>query len=178
MACCLTATSHYLNQYFHNFKAAPMFYSCNYHFIMVVYNMKDMNEMFKNRNMMNLCLWHIDDWYITWYTCNKDYHQVSNIRHTNISTCRRCSNYIFILHSTLGFNILRKDNCKPRRETFKFWNLVRLISEILRYNKSQDKLIFIQHQNCCIISGDWFCTFHISLFLYPKKITIHWNENV
>ena len=45
--------------------------------------------------------------------------------------CRRCSNYIFILHLTLGFNILCKDNCKPRREIFNFWDLVRLISEIL-----------------------------------------------
>ena len=45
-------------------------------------------------------------------------------------TCRRCSNYIFILHTTLGFNLLRKDNCKPRRETFKIWDLVSLILEI------------------------------------------------
>ena len=34
--------------------------------------------------------------------------------------CRRCCNYIFILHLTPGFNILRKHNCKPKRETFKF----------------------------------------------------------
>ena len=47
--------------------------------------------------------------------------------------CRRCSNYIFILHMTLGFNVLHKNNCKPRRETFQFWDLVRLILEILRY---------------------------------------------
>ena len=46
---------------------------------------------------------------------------------------RCCSNYIFILHSILGCNILRKDNCQPRRETFHFWDLVRLILEILRY---------------------------------------------
>ena len=45
--------------------------------------------------------------------------------------CRHCSNYIFILHLTHGFNILRKDNWKPRRETFKFWDLVWLILEIL-----------------------------------------------
>ena len=44
--------------------------------------------------------------------------------------CRRCSN--FILHWSLGFNILCEDNCKPSRETFKFWDLVRLILEILR----------------------------------------------
>ena len=41
--------------------------------------------------------------------------------------CRRCSNYICILQLTLGFNILRKDNCKPRQETFKLWNLVPLV---------------------------------------------------
>ena len=34
--------------------------------------------------------------------------------------CRRCSNYIFILDSTSGFNGLGKDNCKARRETFHF----------------------------------------------------------
>ena len=28
---------------------------------------------------------------------------------------------------------MRKDNCKPRRETFKFLDLVHLILEILRY---------------------------------------------
>ena len=49
------------------------------------------------------------------------------------NACRRCSNYIFILHLTLGFNILRKDNCKPRWETFKFWDLVQLILENVRY---------------------------------------------
>ena len=42
-------------------------------------------------------------------------------------TCWRCSNYIFILALTPGFNILHKDNCKPRREAFKFWDLVHLI---------------------------------------------------
>ena len=46
--------------------------------------------------------------------------------------CRRCSNYIFILNLTSGFNGLSKDNYKTRRETFKFWDLVRLILEILR----------------------------------------------
>ena len=40
--------------------------------------------------------------------------------------CRRCSNYIFMLQLTLGFNILRQENCKPRREAFKFWDLVLL----------------------------------------------------
>ena len=34
---------------------------------------------------------------------------------------------------TPGFNILRKENCKPRRVASGFWDLVSLISEILRY---------------------------------------------
>ena len=66
---------------------------------------------------------------------NATHRQVSNISGTWVSNeivdhsdvaCRRCSNYIFILHWTLGFN-------KPSRETFKFCDLVRLILEILRY---------------------------------------------
>ena len=48
--------------------------------------------------------------------------------------CRRCSNYIFILNLTPGFNGLSKDNYKMRREAFKFWDLVRLILETLRYS--------------------------------------------
>ena len=48
-------------------------------------------------------------------------------------TCRRCSNHIFILDLTPGFNGLGKDICKTRRESFKFWDLVCLILEILRY---------------------------------------------
>ena len=50
-----------------------------------------------------------------------------------MSACRRCSNYIFILDLTPGFNGLGKDNCKTRRESFTFWSLLRLIFEILRY---------------------------------------------
>ena len=45
---------------------------------------------------------------------------------------KRCSNYIFILNLTPGFNGLGKDKYKLRREAFKFWDLVRLILETLR----------------------------------------------
>ena len=48
--------------------------------------------------------------------------------------CRRCSNYIFILDLTPGFNGLGKDNYKMRQETFKLWDLVRLILEIWQYH--------------------------------------------
>ena len=37
------------------------------------------------------------------------------------------------LHLMFGFNILCKDHCKPRRETFRFWDLVHLILEIIQY---------------------------------------------
>ena len=67
----------------------------------------------------------------------KDYYrQTSNISRT----CRRCSNYTFILDLTPGFNGLCKDNYKTRRETFKFWDLVRLILEVWWYILS--KLVF------------------------------------
>ena len=51
---------------------------------------------------------------------------------SNISACRRCSNYIFILDLTHDFIGLGKDNCSTRREKFKFDDLVRLTLEILR----------------------------------------------
>ena len=73
------------------------------------------------------------------------YRQVSNIRRTLVGnycwslrcswsiTCWRCSNYIFILYLTAGFNRLGKDKCKTRQESVKFWDLVRPILEILRH---------------------------------------------
>ena len=63
---------------------------------------------------------------------NTAYHQISNISHTfvdNQITCRRCSNYIFIVSLIHSFDKLGKDNCKTTRETFKFCDLVQLISE-------------------------------------------------
>ena len=46
--------------------------------------------------------------------------------------CRHCSNYIFILDLTPGFNGLGKGNGKMRWETFKFWDFVCLILKILQ----------------------------------------------
>ena len=84
--------------------------------------------------------WHLHEGNSTGHA-QDTYRQVSNIGRGLIGNqivdhsdvVGASPNYIFILHLTLGFNILRKDNCKPRRETFKFWDLVRLILEILRY---------------------------------------------
>ena len=53
-----------------------------------------------------------------------------SLRCSWIIACRRCPNYIFILHFTHGFNGLGKNNCKTIRESFKCWDLVRLILEI------------------------------------------------
>ena len=55
-----------------------------------------------------------------------------SLRCSRSIACWRC--YIIMLDSTLGFNRLGKDNCKTRRETFKFWDLVRLILEVWRYS--------------------------------------------
>ena len=58
--------------------------------------------------------------------------------------CRRCSNYIFILNLTSGFNGLGKDNYQMRREAFKFRDLVRLILETL------SKCIAVKGSRGCI----------------------------
>ena len=64
------------------------------------------------------------------------YRKTSNISHTLVgnkivdnsdvvgaSPGGGCSNYIFILNLTPGFNGLSEDNCKRIQDTFKFWDL-------------------------------------------------------
>ena len=73
------------------------------------------------------------------------------------------ANYIFILDLTPGFNGLSKDNCKTRLETFKFWDLMRLILEVLGYFR---------------LSKPWDETFHqeyfpISYIEFNTIICIH-----
>ena len=86
--------------------------------------------------------------------------------------CRRCSNYIFILDLTPGFNILRKDNCKTRRDTFKFWDLVRLILEIWRYSYIHS-IFFTSIPNglqicqCQSLQAlEWIISIKISIFFF------------
>ena len=95
----------------------------------------------------------------------QNYRQFSNIRHTSGNQIVDHSDVVGaspvgILHLTLGFNILRKDNCKPRRETFKFWNLVRLILEILRYdNRDTPKAGMPSSSHCwCYHRGTLSCS--------------------
>ena len=70
-----------------------------------------------------------------------EYHQASSISSTLLGNKigdhadvgdRRCSNYIFILDLTPGFNGLGKGKCKRGRETFTFWDLVQFILEVWR----------------------------------------------
>ena len=46
-----------------------------------------------------------------------------SLRCSRSTACRCFSIYIFILNIIPGFNRLHKNNCKTRRETFKFWDL-------------------------------------------------------
>ena len=77
---------------------------------------------------------------------HSNYRKISNIRRTVVCNkncrslrcswsiaCRRCSNYIFIFGSTSGFKVFGKDSHKTVRETFKCWDLVRLILKTWRY---------------------------------------------
>ena len=79
------------------------------------------------------------------YTSNNEYHQVSNIRRTSVgnwivdhpdvvgaSPVGAAPTTSSFLDFTPGLNGLGKGNCNMRRESFKFWDLVRLILEILR----------------------------------------------
>ena len=72
------------------------------------------------------------------------YSKTSNISHTLVdikivdhsdvvgaSPVWRCSNYIFVINLAPGFNRLGEDNHKTRWATFKFWDLVWLIVEVL-----------------------------------------------
>ena len=66
-----------------------------------------------------------------------------NCRQLRCSWSIACRRYIFIPDLIHGFNRLGRDNCKTGRETLKFWNLVRLILETLRYT---DLAIFLYWQ--------------------------------
>ena len=63
-------------------------------------------------------------------------HTWCSLRWSWSTACRRCSNYIFILDLTPGPNGLGKDHCKTRGETFKSGDLVCIILEIWRWQKT------------------------------------------
>ena len=65
----------------------------------------------------------------------------------------RCSNYIFNLDLTPGFNGFGKHNCKTRRELFEFWDLMRLIlNGTTKYVNGNQNCLAAERQNlsrCC-----------------------------
>ena len=72
--------------------------------------------------------------YLNWYRkINKGYRQVSNIRRTLAGNTIVDHSDVFILDLIHDINSLGKGNCKMRRETLKFWVLVRRILQIGRY---------------------------------------------
>ena len=95
-----------------------------------------------------MCLAHIEYIvhleYVYHIHMNK-YHKTSYIRRTlggnNCRSlkcswsiaCRRCSNYIFVLHLTFGLKGFGKERRKAVRESFKYSDLVRLVLETWRY---------------------------------------------
>ena len=86
--------------------------------------------------------------------------------------CQRCSSYIFIVDATTGLNGLGKDNCKKRRESVKFWDLLHLILEILQYFTCDDSLRHIHvimGLHCTKVSPSVSSMLHILLFLRQSR---------
>ena len=117
--------------------------------------------------------------------CSRNYRQTSNIRRTSIGNT-------IVNHSVVvgappvgaapttfsfspGFDWLGKDNCMTRRETFKFWYLMRPILEVWRFACTVRR-----RQNACSVTGlqarlRWHSGWHwwwVRLRnLYPKAAT-------
>ena len=96
--------------------------------------------------------WRTSAWNVCINIHYENYRQNPNISHTwtgnkivdpsdvvGASPVGAAPSYNFILDLTPGFNGLGKDNGKMRRETFKFWDLLGLISEVLRCNRKNAK---------------------------------------
>ena len=71
------------------------------------------------------------------------YRKVSNIRRTLVGNK---INYIFILDLTSGFKGFNKDSRKTVRESFKCWDLVRLILETWRYTYGRGVRVISDHK--------------------------------
>ena len=107
--------------------------------------------------------------------------------------CQRCSNYIFVINSTPGFNIMGKGDCKTRPETFMFGDWVQLILENWRYlnfhTLLHQKLLFVfsissdasKDENLGYDEDTWYSPSH-SMKLLVKYTTIfiegHAFENI
>ena len=85
--------------------------------------------------------------------------------------CRRCSNYTYMFHFKPGSNRLGKDKCKTRQKTFKFWDLVRLISGIFRCisSISRSKYTLLVDLPYIMTSSNE------NIFRWPFVRAIHWS---
>ena len=103
------------------------------------------------------------------------YHQASNIRntfggktvfdHSGVAS-RRCSKYTFILDLTPGFSGLGRGNCKTRRQSFKFWDLVQSIFAVVWWqfahlNEHNDTVRSSMVDSCVLIG--------VGLFLMQRQ---------
>ena len=87
--------------------------------------------------LLAVCVMFTDQFVVYRKTSSIIHTLVSNtiVDHSDVvgaSPCRRCSNYIFILDLTSGFKGFGKDSRKTGQESFKCWDLVRLILETWR----------------------------------------------
>ena len=81
---------------------------------------------------------------------------VESLRCSWSIACPRCSNCIFILDFTPGFNGLGKDSCKTKRETFRFQYLVQLMVEVRRYTSQMRECCWLSYHNAiCPLLMHW-----------------------
>ena len=76
-------------------------------------------------------------------------------------TCWWCSNFIFILDLTPGFNGLGKDKCKMRQETYNFGDLVWLILDF--------HSIIVRSSHKASKTQNWVLNAHIALKIWQVK---------
>ena len=168
--------------------------------------MEDHLETTKNQfaieyGIFNVCQWLTQFvWYLflwkQWFVIPSDLQYKSHLsrqrncwslRHSWSITCRRCSNYIFILDLTPGFNGLGINNCKMRRETLKCWDLVCLILEVWKCILMLDtawyhitaltkvELKWVLQASlgfyCKYVGENWLC--HNGTIMYQKRLHLN-----
>ena len=90
-------------------------------------------------NLANAMRWlflsNMSSWLLNWCSLTTDLKNLALGEFCKLAfqfCCRRCSNYIIIIDLTSGFKGFGKDSRKTVRESFKCWDLVRLILETWR----------------------------------------------
>ena len=85
--------------------------------------------------------------------------------------CRRCSNYIFILDLTPGFNGSDKDNCETRRDSFEFlWFGASYITDFTVY------VLYIYTCNSFLPFAESFLMWYELMHKKHSYILVHENR--